>query len=159
MSTQLLLAIAQTCCRLVVLSADRRVLFFDRLRNLRAQTRKLVGITDVLHAHTGCRLIHEIDRLVRQTAIRDVALREAHRRTNGGILDARTVELLVFTAQTEENLFRVLLARLLHHNSLEAARECTVLGKMLLVLAECRRTDDLHFPTRKGGLQNIRRVQ
>ena len=69
------------------------------------------------------------------------------------------MELLIFAAQTKENLLCILLTRLLHHDGLETARECGVLCKMLLVLAERRCTDDLHLAARKSGLQNICRIK
>ena len=159
LGTQFLLAVTQPRRRLIVLTADRCILLLYNLGNFCTQTRDLVGVADILHAHTRCCLIHQVDCLVRQTAIRDVALREAHRRANGGILNARTVELLVFTAQPAKNLLCILLARLFHHDGLEAAREGAVLGEVLLVLAECRRADDLHLPACKGGFQNVRGIE
>ena len=159
LGTQFLLAVTQPRRRLIVLTADRCILLLYNLGNFCTQTRDLVGVADILHAHTRCCLIHQVDCLVRQTAIRDVALREAHRRANGGILNARTVELLVFTAQPAKNLLCILLARLFHHDGLEAARESGILCKMLLVLAERRGADDLHLAARKRRLQNVCRVK
>ena len=82
-----------------------------------------------------------------------------HGRTHRIVLNARMVKLLVFAAQSEEDLLRSLLIRLLHHDGLEAACEGAVLGEVLFILAEGRRSDDLHLPTCEGRLQNVRRIQ
>ena len=150
--TQFLLMVAQTRRRLIVLPADRGILLLHRFCNLCAQPHELIGIAHTLHTHARCRLVHEVNRLVRETAIRDVTLGEAYRCTNGGILNVRMVKLLVFAAQTKENFLRILLVRLIHQNRLKATCQCRVLCKVLFILAECRRADDLHLPTRKGRL-------
>ena len=82
-----------------------------------------------------------------------------HSCPNSGVLDACMVKLLVFAAQSEENQFCILLARLLHHDGLEAACECTVLCEVLLVLTERRRTDNLHLAAGKGRLQDVCCIQ
>ena len=52
LGAQFLLTVAQLCCRLIVLPADRRILFLYNIRDLHTQTRNLVRIADILHAHT-----------------------------------------------------------------------------------------------------------
>ena len=54
-----------------------------------------------------------------------------------------------------ENFERILHARLVDRDGLEAALERGVLLDVLAVLVEGRRADDLNFAARKGGLQNI----
>ena len=54
-----------------------------------------------------------------------------------------------------ENFERILHARLVDRDGLEAALERGVLLDVLAVLVEGRRADDLNFAAREGGLQNI----
>ena len=65
------------------------------------------------------------------------------------------VEFLIFSTQPKKDLLRVLLTRLVDHDGLKTAGECRVLGKMLLVFTERSRSDNLHLPACKCGLQDI----
>ena len=71
---QLLLTIAQACRLLIVLSADCGIFFFYGFRYLRAQFSEAIGSANILHAYARCRLIHEVDRLIGQETICDIAL-------------------------------------------------------------------------------------
>ena len=146
-------------CRLIVLLADSGVLLLDHTCDFTAQADQAIRPTRALHAHMGGCLIHQINRLVRQEAIRQVPLRESHGRRNRRILDARMMELLVAAAQAEENLLRIRSIRLIDRHRLKPPCERTIFCKVLLVLAERRRPDNLHLTARKSGLQDVCRIE
>ena len=62
---------------------------------------------------TRARLVDEVDRLVRQEAVGDVAVRERRGGDERGVLDAHAVEHLEALAQAAQDRDRVLDARLL----------------------------------------------
>ena len=157
--TQILLAVAQVRCRLIVLLADSGILLLDHPCDLTAQADQTIRPPRTLHAHMGGRLIHQIYRLVRQEAIRQVPLRKSHGSRNRSILDARMMELLIAAAQTEENLLRIRSIRFINRHRLKPPRERAVFRKVLLILAERRRADNLHLTARKSGLQNVCRIE
>jgi hypothetical protein len=104
------------------------------------------------------RFVDEIDRLVRQEAIRDVAVRKRRRSDQRGILDAHAVMDFVAVAQTAQDRNRVFDARLIDEYRLEAAFERRIFFDVLPILVERRRTDEMQFATREHGLEKVTRV-
>ena len=155
----LLLIIADARGAFVVLRGDCCFLLHAELLEARADLLQLLRLGDLLHADLRGRFIHEVDGLVWQEAVGDVAVREAHGRLDGRILDMGAVEGLVLAAQPHEDLLGVLDARLLDEDGLEAARERGILLEVLLVLVERRRADDLDLAARQGGFQDIGRIE
>ena len=155
----LLFIIADLGRALVVLRRDGGLLLHAELLEARADLLQLLRLGDLLHADLRGRFIHEVDGLVRKEAVGDVAVREAHGRLDGRVLDMGAVEGLVLGAQAHEDLLGILDARLLDEDGLEAARERGILLEMLLVLVERRRTDDLDLAARERRLQDIGGVE
>ena len=153
------LLIAQGRRTLVVLQLDRCVLLDAELLQTLFQTLDGRRQDDGLHARLRRRLVHEVDRLVRQTAVGNVAMRQAHRRLQSLVPDLRVVKRLVLRAQSVEDLLRLLRRRLLDEDALEAPLQRRILLEILLVLLQRRRTDDLHLATRKGRLQDVRGIE
>ena len=56
-----------------------------------------------LHAQAACRLVHEVDGLVGQEAVRDVAVGKICCRDERGVRDAHAVVLLVLVLDAAEN--------------------------------------------------------
>ena len=105
-----------------------------------------------LHAQAARRLVHQVDGLIGQEAVGDVAAREvrsSHKRTVG---DAHAVEDLVLLLETAQNRNRVLHARLAHEHLLEAAGEGGVLLDVLTVLVERGGADRVQVTAGEGGL-------
>ena len=111
-----------------------------------------------LHPHLGRRLIHEIDGLVRQEPVCDVAVRQPHSGLDSLILDLSPVEGLIFIPDPMENTDSVLHPRLPHHDGLETALQRCILFNVFLVFLQRRSPDDLDLSTGKRRLQYIRRI-
>lgn len=139
------LLVAQGCCTFIILQLDRRVLLHADLLQPLLCPLDGCGQHDSLHARLRRRLVHEVDRLVGQTAVGDVAVRQAHGRLQSLVPDLRMVERFVLRAQPMEDLFRFRRRRLLDEDALEAALKRRILLEILLVLLQGRRADDLHL--------------
>ena len=110
------------------------------------------------HAHACRRLIHKVDGLVGQKAVRQIALRERHRRCERVIADAEPVVLLIARPQPAQDGERLFPIRLSDLHALEAPLERRVLFDILAVLRKRRCTDDADLSAPERGLQDVRRV-
>src|SRR5678815_5978405 len=86
-------------------------------------------------------LVDHVDRLVRQEAVGDVALRKLRRDGERRVGDRHTVMILVLLSQPSENLYRLIDRRRIHDNRLEASLERAVLLDVLAILVERGGTD------------------
>ena len=111
-----------------------------------------VGIFQV-HVRAG--LVDEIDGLVGQETVGDIALAEHDGQTAHSVRDDDAVEVLVIAAHALEDLDTVVDARLGHRDGLEAALEGRVLFDVLAVLGERRRADNLDLAARERGLEDV----
>ena len=100
-------------------------------------------------------LVHEVDRLVRQEALGDVAVRERRRGDERGIRDAHAVVDLVPLAQAAQDRDRLLDGRLVDEDRLEAALERGVLLDVLAVLVERRRADRVQLAAGEHRLEQV----
>ena len=103
-------------------------------------------------------LVDEVDRLVRQVAVGDVADRQVDGGLHGLVGDRDLVVLLVALADPHEDVDRLLERRLLDHDRLEAALEGRVPLDVLAVLVERRRADALELAARQRRLEDVRGV-
>ena len=111
-----------------------------------------------LHPQLRRRLVDEVDRLVGQEPIGDVAVGEHRRRHERGVLDLHAVMELVALAQAAQDADRVLDGRLADHHRLEPPLERGVLLDVLPVLVERRRADRVQLAAGEHRLQHVRRV-
>ena len=111
-----------------------------------------------LHPEPRGRLVDEIDRLVGQEAVGDVAVRQGRRRDERGIGDPDAVVDLVALAQAAQDRDRLLDGRLVDEDRLEAALEGGVLLDVLAVLVEGRRADRVELAAGEHRLQQVRGV-
>ena len=111
-----------------------------------------------LHPDARRRLVDEVDRLVGQEAVGDVAVREDRRRDEGGVLDLHLVVDLVLVLQAAQDRDRVLDRGLADHDRLEPPLERRVLLDVLAVLVERRRADAAQLAARQGRLEHVGRV-
>ena len=121
---------------------------------LAAQLHAAVDVL-VVQVHIRARLVDQVDGLIRQEAVGDVALGEHDGLAQDTVGNFHAVEGLVVVGDALENFERILHARLVDRDGLEAALKRGVLLDVLAVLVEGRRADDLNFAAREGGLQNI----
>ena len=111
-----------------------------------------------LGAQPRRRLVHQVDGLVGQEPIGDVAVRQHGRGHHRRVLDAHAVVVLVPLAQPAEDRDRVLHRGLIDHDGLEAPLEGGVLFDVLLVLVERGRADAVQLAAGQGRLEQIARV-
>ena len=111
-----------------------------------------------LHAQPGRGLVDEVDRLVRQEALGDVAVAERRRGDEGGVRDPDAVVDLVPLAQAAQDRDRLLDGRLVDQHRLEAPLERGVLLDVLAVLVERRRADRVELAAGKHRLEQVGRV-
>ena len=104
------------------------------------------------------RLVHQVDRLVGQEAVGDVAVGKRRRRNQRRIGDPDLVVLLVFFLEPAQDRDRVLDRRLVDEDRLEAAGKRRVLFHMLAVFVERGRADAVQFAAGKRGLQQVGRI-
>ena len=158
LAEQLLLLVAQRGGLLEVLRVDRALLLAthvgDPLVEL-AQVRRSRHTTD---AQAGAGLVDQVDRLVRQEPVGDVAVGEGRRGHERRVGDRDAVVRLVAVAQTLEDLDGVREGRLRHLDRLEAALERGVLLDVLAVLVERGRTDGLQLAAGEHRLEDGGRV-
>src|SRR5208283_2820469 len=106
----------------------------------------------------GRRFVNQIDRLVGQEAIGDVALRQHRGGDQRGILDPDAVMNLVALLEAAQDRDGVLDARLLDQDRLEAPLQRRVLLDMLAILIQRGRANTMQFTARQHRLEQIRRV-
>ncbi len=111
-----------------------------------------------LDAQPAGGLVDEVDRLVGQEAVGDVALGELRGGDQRGVLDAHAVVHLVALAQAAQDRDRVGHGRLAHEHGREAALERRVLLDVLAVLVERRGADRAQLAAREHGLEQVGRV-
>ena len=108
-----------------------------------------------LHAQAACGLVNQVDGLVGQEAIGDVAIGEvggSHKRAIG---DVHAMEDLVLLLEATQNGDGVLDGRLAHHNGLETTGERRVLLDVLAVLIERGRADRVQVATGERRLEDV----
>ena len=109
-------------------------------------------------AYAAGGLVDQVDRLVGQVAVRDVADRQVGRGLDRLVGDLDLVVVLVARADAEQDLDRLLERGLLDHDRLEAPLEGRVALDVLAVLVERRRADALQLAARQRRLEDVRGV-
>ncbi len=108
-----------------------------------------------LHPEPAGRLVDEVDRLVRQEPVGDIAVGHRGRRDEGRIGDPDPVVDLVALAQAAQDRDRLLDAGLVHDDRLEATLEGGVLLDVLAVLVESRRPDRVQLAPGEHRLEQV----
>ncbi len=158
LAEQLLLRIAQVRGALEVLRVDRRLLVATDVGDLLVELAQVRRRGHAADAHAGAGLVDQVDRLVGQEPVGDVAVGQCGRLHQRRIGDRDAVVGLVAVAQTLEDLDGVTDARLADLDRLEAPLQCRVLLDVLAVLVERGGTDGLQLATGQLRLQDAGRV-
>ena len=108
-----------------------------------------------LHLDARGRLVDQVDRLVGQEAVGDVAMRELRRGDDRRVGDLDAVVDLVALLQAAQDRDRRFDRRLVDQHLLEAALERRVLLDVLAVFVERRRADAVQLAARERGLQHV----
>ena len=143
-----------------LLGGGVRLLFERRLLDFEARlaARGLVelgGHRVHLDADRGAGLVHEVDRLVGEEAVGDVAVGEDGGRDEGGVLDPDVVVQLEAVAQAAQDGDRVLDGGRVDGDGLEAALERGVLLHVEAVFVERRGADAVQLAAREHGLEHV----
>ncbi len=101
------------------------------------------------------RFVDHVDRLVRQEAVGDVALRQLRRRDERRIGDRDLMMILVLLAKSLEDFDRLVDRRRIDDDGLEAALERAVLFDVLAILVKRGRADALQLAARERGLEHV----
>ena len=111
-----------------------------------------------LHLQPRRGFVHQVDRLVGQEAVGDVAVRQRGRRHQRGIGDAHAVVLLVFVLQAAQDRDGILDRRLGDEDRLEPPRQRGVLFDVLAIFVERGGADAMQFAARQRRLQQVGRI-
>ena len=113
------------------------------------------GLEFDLHAKPRRGLVHEVDRLVGQEAVGDVAVGQRRRGDERGVRDAHAVMQLVLFFQAAQDGDGVLHRGLGHEHRLEAPCEGRVLLHVLAVLVERGGADAMERAAGERGLEQV----
>ena len=155
---QLAFQVLQALLRARVMLLPERLLLDFQAHDLTVDRIELLRLGIDLHLEACSRLVDEVDGLVREEAIGDVAVRKRRRRHQGGIGDAHAMVLLVLVLEPAQDRNCILHARLVDIDRLEAARERCVLLHMLLVFVERGRADAMQIAARQRRLEQVGRI-
>ncbi len=151
---ELLQAILGGCVGLLL----QRLLLDLELHDAAIELVELLGLGVDLHPLAGRSLVDQVDRLVRQEPVGDVAIGQSRRGDDRRIGDAHAMMGFVSVLQAAQDRDRVLDRRLGDEHRLEAPRQRRVLFDMLAVLVERGRADAVQFAARERRLQKVRSV-
>ena len=140
--------------RLVGLLLDRLALDLE-LDEAPVELVHRLGLGVDLHLDARRRLVDQVDRLVGQEAVGDVAVRKLGRRDDRRVGDVHAVVDLVALLQAAQDRDGGLDRGLVDQHLLEAALERGVLLDVLAVLVERGRADAVQLAARERGLQHV----
>ncbi len=107
------------------------------------------------HADARRGFVDQVDRLVGQLPVGDVAMRERRGRDDRGVGDADAVVNFVALLQAAQDRDRVLDRRLVDEHFLEAALQRGILLDVLAILVERRRADAVELAARERRLEHV----
>ena len=152
---EILLQPLQAVLRGGVLSFFKRLLLDLHAHNLAVEIVELLRLGIDLHAQPRRRLVDQIDRLVGQEAVGDVAVRQGRRGDQRAVGDPHLVVRFVFFLQAAQDRDGVLDRRLVDIDRLEAPRQGGILLDMLLVFIERGGADAMQFAARQRRLEQV----
>ena len=117
------------------------------------------GKRSLAQLYAGSGFVDQVDGLVGQEAVGDVAVGMRDREIDGVVGVGDGVEFFVAIFDAEQNLDRVDLVRRRNFHGLEAALERTIFFDRLAVFAGRGGADALNFAARQRGLQNVGGVE
>ncbi len=146
---------SQACPRGVVLLLAQGLALDLQLDAPPLQLVELDGHRVHLHAQPAGGLVHEVDGLVGQEPVSDVAMRQHGRRDQRRVRDAHAVVHLVALPQAAQDGDGLLHAGLVHEHRLEAPLQRRVLLDVLAVLVEGRGADGVQLAPGEHRLEQV----
>ena len=144
--------------RSLVIFAAQRFGLDLHLQDLPIQRIELFGLAVDGHAQPGGRLIHQVNRLVGQKPVGNVAVRQGCSRHQCRIRDTDPVVQLVFFLDAAQDRHGVFLRGLLHHHGLEPSGKGGILFHVLAVFIQRRGANAVQLPPRQGRLDQVGRI-
>ena len=144
---------------LEVLLRDRALHLLDGDADALVDLAELLAVARLAQLGARAGLVDQVDGLVGQEAIRDVAARLVDRGLErlARVLDV--MEALVAILHAQEDLDRLFLGRRIHLDRLEAALERAILFDVLPVLGGRRGADAANLAAAQRRLEDVRRVE
>ncbi|EAP78060.1 hypothetical protein ISM_07185 [Roseovarius nubinhibens ISM] len=155
---QLFLELLETVLRRDIILFLERLRFDLLLQDLTVERVKLFGLAVHLHPQPAGGLVHQVDRLVRQEPVGDIAMAERRGGHQGAVRNPHPMVQLVFLLDAAQDADRVLDRRLLHHDGLEPPRQRRVLLHMLAIFIERGGPDTMQLAARQRRLDQIGRI-
>ena len=134
----------------------QRLAFDLELDDAAIQFVQFLGFGIHLHTQPARRLVDQVDRLVGQEPVGDVAVGKRGSGNQRAVGDAHAVMQLVLLLDAAQDRDGILDRRLAHEHRLEAPRQRRVLLDMLAVFIQRRRTDAVQGATREFRLDQVR---
>ena len=116
---------------------------------------EVLGHTLSIDAELACGLVDEVDGLVREVALGEIAAAELHRGHHGRVVDLDLVVGLIARFDGSEHLDGILHGGLFEPDGLEAPLQGGVLLDIASILIGCCGTDDLELTASEGGLHEV----
>ena len=142
-----------------VLGRDRALHLLDGDADALVDLAELLAVAGLAQLGAGAGLVDQVDRLVGQEAVGDVAARLIDRRLDGFARVLDVMERFVAILDPHQDLDRLALGRRIDLDRLEAALERTVLLDVLAVLGRRRRANAADLAARQRRLQDVGRVE
>ena len=145
----------ETLFRRLVLFLLERFLLDLELDDAALELVEHLGLGVDLHADARAGFVDQVDGLVGQLTVGDVAMRERRRRDDGRVGDLDLVVHFVALLQAAQDRDGVFHRRLVDEHFLEAALERGVLLDVLAVFVERGRADAMQLAARQRGLEHV----
>ena len=142
----------------VVLFLLERRLFDLQLHDLSSQRIQFLRHGIHLGADRSAGFVHQVDGLVRQETVGDVAVGEGGGGHQGVVVDGDPVIDLVSLLQSSEDGDRVFHGRFVHHDGLETPLQRGIGLDVLAVFVQGRSTDAVQLAPGQHGLQQVARI-
>src|SRR4029453_4283897 len=152
--SQLALLVAQRGGLLELLGLDRLFLVLAHLLDLVLELAVARGRAQLFDRHERGSLVDQVDRLVRQMAVLDIAVGQRRRGPQRLVRDLAPVMRLVAVAQAAQDLDGVVDRRLVDADLLETPLECGIALQVLAVLVARGGADRLQLAARERRLQD-----
>ena len=145
----------ETLARVRVVFFLQRLLLDFQLRGFAFELIDVSGQGIDLDAQRGGRFVDQVDGLVGQEAVGDVAVRERGRGDDGRVFDAHAVMHFVFFLQAAKDRDGVFDVGFADENDLEAALESRIFFDVLAIFVERGGADGAQLSASQRGLQHV----
>ena len=136
----------------------QRLLLDSQLDDAAVEILDFLGLAFHFHADAAGGLVHQVDRLVGQEAVLDIAVGQLRRGDDRAIGNPHAVVQLVLVLDPAQDADRVLDAGLVDEDRLEAPLQRGVLLDIFLVFIERGRADAMQLAAAERGLEQIARI-